>query len=99
MSVSYHFTIVMETPGMSAETNQVVATLAAAIVVSRGAKNVAEIRDAWTDAGWIISPAPSNSRYKAWQEKHGETPRTPEEDADVKRLAKEQAQRLARKLA
>jgi hypothetical protein len=86
----------MEIPGMSTETSQVVATLAAAIVVARGAKSVLEIRDAWADATWIIHPAPSSSRYKLWQQKHGETPRTAEEDADVKKRSKEQAQRFVR---
>ena len=71
-----------------AETYQVVATLAAAIVVSRGAKSVEDIRDAWTDARWIISPAPSDSRYKLWQVKHGKTPRTSEEDAEAMRRNK-----------
>jgi hypothetical protein len=59
---------------------QIAATLAAAIVIARGAKSVAEIRDAWIDATWITNPVRTNSRYKLWKEKHGEAPTTSEVD-------------------
>lgn len=69
---------------MSQDDKQAVATLAAAIVVARSATEVPAIRRAWMDARWIISPLPANAGYKAWQESHGETPTTLEEDLPVK---------------
>jgi hypothetical protein len=69
---------------------QTVATLAAAIVVSRGAKSVAEIQGAWNDAVWIVYPMPTDARYKAWQESQGGIPTTLAEDTAIK-LAKRQA--------
>jgi hypothetical protein len=84
---------------MSQEDKQVIATLAAAIVVTRGAKSIVEIRDAWTDATWIISPAPTNSRYKLWQEKHGEVPSTPEEDKQKAQKGSEARTAAVRHLA
>jgi hypothetical protein len=65
---------------MDQDQKQTVATLAAAIVIARGAKSVAGIRDAWADANWIINPVPSNSHYKLWREKHGDAPTTSEGD-------------------
>jgi hypothetical protein len=57
---------------MDKDQKQTAATLAAAIVIARGAKSVAEIRDAWIDATWITNPVQANSRYKLWKQKHGE---------------------------
>jgi hypothetical protein len=69
---------------MAADADQARATLAAAIVVARSATSVAEIMTAWEDAGCILHPAPSNSRYKAWQERNGLIPTDPEQDAEQK---------------
>jgi hypothetical protein len=69
---------------MDQDQKQTVATLAAAIVIARGAKSIAEIRDAWADANWIINPVPSNSRYKLWKEKHGEASTTSEGDEQIR---------------
>ncbi|MGI4797504.1 MAG: hypothetical protein ACRYG8_26345 [Janthinobacterium lividum] len=80
---------------MTAETDQARATLAAAIVVSRNAISVADITTALEDATFILHPAPSNSRYKAWQERNGLTPTTPEQDAE-RRAATEASVAAAR---
>ena len=66
---------------MSAEREMIRATIAAAIIVSRGAKSVEEIVKAWLDAQHILNPSPTNKAYKEWQVANGLTPTTPEEDA------------------
>ena len=84
---------------MSQDDKQAVATLAAAIVVARGATEVSAIRQAWTDARWIISPLPANAGYKAWQESHGETPTTLEEDSAAKVARKRASTSIVSKFA
>ena len=84
---------------MMSEERQAIATLAAAIVIARNATEVEKIRDAWTDATFIISPAPTNSRYKAWQQKHGEIPTTLEEDGAAKVVKKQATTAMLARLA
>lgn len=55
---------------MTPADRQAVATLAAAIVTSRGAKGATELQSAWTDASWIVFPDAANPDYRTWQEKH-----------------------------
>jgi len=62
---------------MSENNNQAIATLAAAIVIARGAKSVSDIQEAWTDARWTIIPVRENTDYKDWQQKHGLVPAPP----------------------
>ncbi len=69
---------------MSADPDMARATLAAAIIATRGAKSIEEIANAWLDARHIINPAPSNLAYKAWQLANGSTPTTADEDAKGK---------------
>jgi hypothetical protein len=57
-----------------------VATLAAAIVIARNATSIAAIREAWTDAGFIVCPVPHNSKYKTWQAQHDEVPSATDDD-------------------
>ncbi len=64
---------------MSLAAEHVIATFAASIVVSRGATHVADIREAWSDARWILFPDPVDPEYQAWQAKHGEATKTLEE--------------------
>ena len=64
---------------MSFAAEHVIATLAGSIVVARGATTVAAVREAWSDARWILFPEPGDAEYTAWQEKHGELPMTLEE--------------------
>ena len=64
---------------MSLAAEHVIATFAASIVVARGATHVAEIRDAWSDARWVLFPDPIDPEYQAWQARHGESSRTLEE--------------------
>jgi hypothetical protein len=61
---------------MSLAAEQVIATFAASIVISRGATTVAAIREAWSDARWILFPELGDTEYRAWQEAHGEVPCT-----------------------
>ncbi len=64
---------------MSLEAEQVIATFAGSIVVARGATSVAAIREAWSDARWILFPDPADAEYQAWQTAHGEMPATLQE--------------------
>jgi hypothetical protein len=64
---------------MSIEAEQVIATFAASIVTSRGATSIAAIREAWSDARWILFPEPADPEYQAWQKSHGEMPATMQE--------------------
>jgi hypothetical protein len=64
---------------MSLAAEQVIAIFASAIVGSRGATSVADIRQAWSDARWILFPQPGDAEYQAWQEAHGEVPTTLQE--------------------
>lgn len=73
---------------MAADTDQARSTLAAAIVIARRATSVADITTALEDATFILRPAPSNTRYKIWQQRNGLTPTTPEQDAE-RRAAEE----------
>lgn len=59
---------------------QVVATLTGAIIVSRGAKTVAEIQEAWKDATYVLAPKPTAPDYAAWQEAHEAKPTVPRPD-------------------
>jgi hypothetical protein len=59
---------------MSLAAEQVIATFAGAIVTARGATSVADIREAWSDARWILFPQPGDPEYQAWQQAHGEVP-------------------------
>ncbi len=61
---------------MSFAAEHVIATFAGAIVQARGATTVAAIREAWSDARWILFPEPGDPEYRAWQEQHGEVPMT-----------------------
>jgi hypothetical protein len=78
------------------EDNTTIATLAAAIVIARGAKTVPDIQDAWADAAWTVFPQPNNSRYKLWQEHHGlvATTLADDEAAAAKRRAQVAATRM-----
>jgi hypothetical protein len=49
----------------------IVTTLAAAIIQSRGAKTVTEIKEALRDAGHIISPQRGSAMYEQWAKDHG----------------------------
>ncbi len=84
---------------MSNEREQVIATLAAGIIVARSAKTVPEISQAWTDAGYILHPRPSDQAYKDWQTVNGMTPTTPEEDAARKERRTEASGALGRRMA
>jgi hypothetical protein len=64
---------------MSFEVEHVIATFASGIVTARGATSVAAIREAWSDARWILFPDPSAAEYRDWQQAHGEKPATIEE--------------------
>ncbi len=74
------------------------ATLAAAIVIARGAKTVEAIEEARVDAAWLTSPAPTNSRYKAWQVAHALTPTTPAEDQAAASARSQAAAQIAGRL-
>jgi hypothetical protein len=64
---------------MSFAAEQVISTFAAAIVAARGATTVAAIREAWSDARWILFPQPGDAEYQAWQTANGEIPTTLQE--------------------
>lgn len=64
---------------MSIQAEHVIATFAASIVISRGATTIAAIREAWSDARWILFPEPTDPEYQAWQKAHGEMPATLQE--------------------
>ena len=64
---------------MSFAAEHVISTFAASIVVARNATTVQAIREAWSDARWILFPEPADPDYRAWQEQHGELPQTLEE--------------------
>jgi hypothetical protein len=64
---------------MSIEAEQIIANFAGSIVVSRGATTIAAIREAWSDARWILFPEPADPEYQAWQKAHGEMPATMQE--------------------
>lgn len=64
---------------MSFAAEHVIATFAASIVTARGATSVAAIREAWSDARWILFPEPTDADYQAWQRSHGEVPGTLQE--------------------
>jgi hypothetical protein len=64
---------------MSFAAEHVIATFAASIVTARGATSVAAIREAWSDARWILFPEPTDPEYQAWQRTHGEVPGTLQE--------------------
>ena len=66
---------------MSADPETIHVTLAAAIIVSRGAKTVEDIENALLDAKYILHPKPADKAYKEWQIVNGLTPTTPEQDA------------------
>ena len=61
---------------MSFEAEQVIATFAASIITTRGATKIPDIREAWSDARWILFPEPGDAEYREWQEAHGEVPAT-----------------------
>jgi hypothetical protein len=61
---------------MSLAAEQVIATFACSIVIARSATTVGAIREAWSDARWILFPEPDDPEYQAWQEAHGEAPAT-----------------------
>jgi len=61
---------------MSIQAEQVIATFAAAIIITRGATSVDAIREAWSDARWILFPEPTDAEYQDWQRSHGEMPGT-----------------------
>jgi hypothetical protein len=84
---------------MKQDEKQIVVTLAAAIVIARGAKSVAEVREAWVDAGWILAPASTRPEYKAWQEKHGEVPTTAEQDQQRAEKRSQKMRETIRKMA
>jgi hypothetical protein len=64
---------------MSFPAEQVIATFAASIITARGATTIADIREAWSDARWILFPEPGDAEYRTWQEAHGEVPATIQE--------------------
>lgn len=66
---------------MASEDKLVAATLAAAIVIARGATAVSDIEAAWRDASWIANPVPGNGQYEAWKASHQKPITTPEQDA------------------
>ena len=49
----------------------VAATLAAALIQTRGATTIEEMKDAFDDALWTLYPDTSLSAYKQWAEKRG----------------------------
>ena len=59
---------------------QVVATLTGAIIVSRGAKTVVEIQEAWKDATYVLAPKPKTEDYTAWQAANEVKPTLPRPD-------------------
>jgi hypothetical protein len=61
---------------MSIAAEHVIATFAGSIVIARGATSVEAIREAWSDARWILFPEPNDPEYQAWQKSHGEMPST-----------------------
>jgi hypothetical protein len=61
---------------MSIEAEHVIATFAGAIIIARGATSVEAIREAWSDARWILFPDPTDAEYQSWQKSHGEMPGT-----------------------
>jgi len=61
---------------MSIAAEHVIATFAGSIIVARGATSVDAIREAWSDARWILFPEPNDPEYHAWQKSHGEMPST-----------------------
>ncbi len=61
---------------MSIQAEQVIASFAAAIIITRGATTVEAIREAWSDARWILFPEPTDPEYQVWQKSHGEEPGT-----------------------
>jgi hypothetical protein len=61
---------------MSFAAEHVIATFAASIVIARGTTSVTDIREAWSDARWILFPDPADADYRAWRDAHGETPLT-----------------------
>ena len=84
---------------MDTDRAQVIATLAASIVVARSAKTVAEVQQAWTDAENIIHPRPADQRYKDWQTASGLIATTPEQDAAKKAASAERAANVRRQIA
>lgn len=60
-----------------------VASLAAAIVIARGARSMDAIQQAWVDAGWVVHPAPDSAAYVAWQMAQGVITHTPEQDTAI----------------
>jgi len=64
---------------MSIAAEHVIASFAGSIVIARGATTVEAIREAWSDARWIIFPEPTDPEYQAWQKSHGEMPATLQE--------------------
>jgi hypothetical protein len=61
---------------MSIQAEQVIATFAASIIITRNATTVEAIREAWSDARWILFPEPTDAEYQDWQRSHGEMPGT-----------------------
>ncbi len=61
---------------MSIAAEHVIATFAGSIIIARGASSIEQIREAWSDARWILFPEPSDPDYQAWQQAHGEMPAT-----------------------
>ncbi|GEM_PF-5476618 len=73
---------------MSLAAETAIATFAAGIVVARGATTVQAIREAWSDARWILFPEPTDAEYQEWQKLHGEEPATlAEAEAAARSLA------------
>jgi hypothetical protein len=44
-----------------------IAAIAAAIISNRGATDIADLKQAWTDAKFIIYPDPADAAYRSWQ--------------------------------
>jgi len=64
---------------MSLAAEQVIATFAGSIVIARSATTVGAIREAWSDARWILFPEPDDPEYQEWQKAHNEAPATLQE--------------------
>jgi hypothetical protein len=58
---------------------QVIATLASALILSRGSTSIHGARDALEDAKHLLNPQPSNAEYRKWQSFRDEKPLTDEE--------------------
>lgn len=52
---------------------QTIVTLAAALIVSRGAKSLQEANDALEDAKYLLHPKPDEKQYQEWLERRGES--------------------------